>query len=297
MSGTPPVSDFKRQVQASTQVPAWGKTTKPPPQLAVPQSFGGGGSSPASSSIALPGQKKKKAKADIVYSQPADTGTGRNQGTQMALLLDFLKKCQNPIRLEDLVLQTGVAALETDTSFRERFEAAEGVQKNPINGTYSFKRVYHARTPEELLKEIHLRGRDGGGLSVKHLKEGFPDVNAHITELEKQGRVLVIRTDKDEPKQVFWNEITPEQGGKPVDDEFRSLWDSLKNPVEADLPKALEKEGLQATASEAVPAKPVTKKKDKKSKAGNRNVKIQNTHITNIDLRKDFSADKKFGQS
>ncbi|KAG8918624.1 hypothetical protein FRC01_001756 [Tulasnella sp. 417] len=296
MSGTPPVSDFKRQVQASTQVPAWGKTNKPPPQLAVPQSFGSGGSSPASSSIALPGQKKKKAKADIVYSQPADTGTGRNQGTQMALLLDFLKKCQNPIRLEDLVIQTGVAALETDQVFREKFEAAEGVQKNPINGTYSFKRVYHARTPEELLKEIHLRGRDGGGLSVKHLKEGFPDVNNHITELEKQGRVLVIRTDKDEPKQVFWNEITPEQGGKPVDDEFRSLWDSLKNPVEADLLKALEKEGLQPTASEAVPAKP-TKKKDKKAKAGNRNVKIQNTHITNIDLRKDFSADKKFGQS
>ncbi|KAG9014670.1 hypothetical protein FRB90_005253 [Tulasnella sp. 427] len=221
MSGPNGVSDFKRQVQASTQVPAWGKTNKPPPQqLAVPQSYGGGGSSPASSSIALPGQKKKKAKA-----------------------------------------------------------------------------VYHARTPEELLKEIHLRGRDGGGLSVKHLKEGFPAVNEHIEQLEAQGRVLVIRTDKNEPKQVFWNEITPEQGGKAVDDEFKSLWDQLKNPVEADLLKALEKEGLQPTASEAVAAKAAPKKKDKKSKAHNRNVKIQNTHITNIDLRKDFSADKKFGQS
>jgi len=52
--------------------------------------------------------------------------------------------------------------------------------------------------------------------------------------------------------------------------------------------KALEREGLQATASEVLPVKQVPNKKGKKPKAGNRVGKITNTHIEGVDLTKDF---------
>jgi len=149
--------------------------------------------------------------------------------------------------------------------------------------------VYQARTPEQLLHEIRSKGRDGGGLSVKQLKEGFPEVVTHIEELEKQGHVLVTRAAKDnQPKHVFWNEITLEQGGKVVDEEFRKLWDSLNNPVEADLLKSLERDGLQATASEALPVRQLPKTKSKRTKTGPRRVQVANTHVADVDLTVDY---------
>jgi len=205
------------------------------------------------------------------------------------LALDYLKKCINPVRLEDLALLSEVTQLRTDEVLRTAFNNDPHVNINPNNGLYSWKREYQARTPEQLLAEIRSKGRDGGGLSVKSLKEGFPDVVQHIEEHEKKGSVMVTRATKDnQPKYVFWNEITEEQGGKRVDDEFRKLWDELQTPAEADLLKALEREGLQATASEVLPVKQVPNKKGKKPKAGNRVGKITNTHIEGVDLTKDF---------
>lgn len=68
------------------------------------------------------------------------------------------------------------------------------------------------------------------------------------------------------------------------------IWDRLVNPVDADLLKALERSGLQATASEDLPAAP-PKKKGKKQKAPARRInKITNTHIdiAGVDLSKDY---------
>lgn len=228
----------------------------------------------------------------------------------------------NPIRLSDLALLSQVPALLNNEQLLTAFNNDEHVNI-ASNGLYSWKvrigfylrylvliiphpqREYHARTPEELEHEIRVRGRDGGGLSIKQLKEGFPDVVTHIEELEKKGTVLVTRNPKDNSaKFVFWNEITEEQGGSRVDEgalyfplcedtlnfvvEFRALWSTLKTPVEADLVKALEKDGLQATLSEASPSKQPLKKKGKKPKATNRVGKITNTHIEGVDLTKDY---------
>ncbi|KAG9005675.1 hypothetical protein FRB94_004987 [Tulasnella sp. JGI-2019a] len=293
-----PVSDFKRQIQASTKVPAWGKSAKPtvpPPQQQSYTSQASSSSQPAPTAEAGPSQvlpgKKKNKKSDVVWSQPSDTGTGTQRGTQLAFVLDFLKKSQNPIRLEDLALLSEVPTLETDPLLLEAFERDENVNKNPNNGLYTWKRVYHSRTPEQLLNEIRSKGRDGGGLSVKALKEGFPEVVQHIEQLEQQGKVLVTRNAKDNaPKFVFWNEITTEQGGKMVDAEFVEIWDKLTNPVEADLLKALERSGLQATVSEDLPAQAPKGKKKKPKAQAKRIHKITNTHIdiAGIDLTKDY---------
>lgn len=66
------------------------------------------------------------------------------------------------------------------------------------------------------------------------------------------------------------------------------IWDKLDNPVEADLLKALERSGLQATLSDDLPVQ-AQKKKGKKSKAPAKRIhKITNTHIAGVDLSKDY---------
>lgn len=70
--------------------------------------------------------------------------------------------------------------------------------------------------------------------------------------------------------------------------EFIEIWDNLTNPVEADLLKALERSGLQATLSEDLPAA-APKKKGKKNKGTAKRIhKITNTHIAGVDLSKDY---------
>ncbi|KAG8852607.1 hypothetical protein FRB96_008606 [Tulasnella sp. 330] len=305
-----PVSDFKRQIQASTKVPAWGKSSKPTPPLPLPQQHTQAQQASSSSqatptpevgpSLVLPDKKKNK-KSDVVWSQPTDTGTGTQRGTQLAFALDYLKVkliygamslvAERLTYLSQEIPKSHPFGGSRNPLLLEALERDENVNKNPNNGLYTWKRVYHSRTPEQLLNEIRSKGRDGGGFSVKALKEGFPEVVQHIEQLEQQGKVLVTRHAKDNaPKFVFWNEITTEQGGKMVDAEFIDIWDKLVNPIEADLLKALERSGLQATASEDLPAQaPKVKKKKAKAPAKRIN-KITNTHIdiAGIDLTQDY---------
>lgn len=55
---------------------------------------------------------------------------------------------------------------------------------------------------------------------MRVLKESWKDAPTAIEELEKEGEVLVTRTQKDgQLRMVFWNEIKPNEddGGVPVE--------------------------------------------------------------------------------
>jgi len=149
-----------------------------------------------------------------------------------------------------------------------------------------------------LLTEIQRQTKKGGGLSVRALKESWKEAPQAIEDLEKEGEVLVTRTQKDgQLRMVFWNEIKPtdEAGGKRVDQEFLDLWHGLKVPNEVDLQKELMTEGLQVTSAEAGPVKPTGKKKGKKGGATRtRQVRLTNTHLRGeIDLSRDYVAPSK----
>ena len=77
-----------------------------------------------------------------------------------------------------------------------------------------------------MLTEIQRHTKQGGGISVRLLKESWKEAPNAIEELEKEGEVLVTRTQKDgQLKMVFWNEIKPEEevGGLPVEKGERFL--------------------------------------------------------------------------
>ncbi|KAI5990471.1 hypothetical protein EDD15DRAFT_2280455 [Pisolithus albus] len=254
----------------------------------------------------------KPPKKNVVYSQPADTGTGTNVNTQLVYALDYLKSTTNPMRLQDIAIVTNTP-LDTDLVLLEKFKSHDRVQYDQKTGLYSYRHDFNFRDKATLLTEIQRQTRRGGGISVRVLKEPWKEAPQAIEELEKEGEVLVTRTVKDgQLRMVFWNEIKPdeESGGKQVEKEFLDLWHQLKVPNDVDLLKALTSgmffiyvrtsvprilfaEGLQATASEgpAPKAPSSTKKKGKRSAPRQRQVRITNTHLKGeIDLSRDYHA-------
>ncbi|KIM56251.1 hypothetical protein SCLCIDRAFT_249132 [Scleroderma citrinum Foug A] len=240
----------------------------------------------------------KPPKTNVVYSQPADTGTGTNVNTQLVYALDYLKSTANPMRLQDIAIVTSTP-LDTDMVLLEKFKSHDRVQYDPKTGLYSYRHDFNFRNKAALLTEIQRHTRKGGGIPVRALKESWKEAPQAIEELEKEGDVLVTRTVKDgQLRMVFWNEIKPdeESGGSQVEKEFLDLWHKLKVPNDVDLLRALTSEGLQATAAEApIPKAPSnTKKKGKRTAPRQRQVRITNIHLRGeIDLSRDYHASGK----
>ena len=174
------------------------------------------------------------ALADIVYSQPADTGTGQNINTQLVYAVNHLKQNNGPMRLQDLAIITNIP-VDTDKVLLEKFKAHDRVIHDTKTDLYSYRvRVtiavillfrapglistpqhdFNVRNKISLLTEIQRQTRKGGGLSVRTLKESWKEAPQAIEELEKEGEVYVTRTLKDgQLRMVFWNEIKPKEEG------------------------------------------------------------------------------------
>ncbi|KAI0696152.1 hypothetical protein BC835DRAFT_1343273 [Cytidiella melzeri] len=238
-------------------------------------------------------KKKKRPKSNVVFSQPADTGTGINVNTQLLYAVNHLKSNGNPTRLQDLAIITNTP-LDTDMVLLEKFKAHDRVVHDPKTDLYSYRHEFDVRNKISLLTEIKKHTKNGGGLSVRTLKESWKEAPQAIEELEKEGEVYVTRTVKDgQMRMVFWNEIRPGQEGDGalVEKEFLDLWHSLQVPNEVDLLKQLASEGLQATAAETLTPKGPAKKKGKKSAQKQRQIRLTNTHLKGtIDLSKDYVA-------
>ena len=65
---------------------------------------------------------------------------------------------------------------------------------------------------DAIISEMQRHAKKGSGVSIKLLKESWKGSLDAILELEEQGKVIVIRSGKDnQPKFVFWNTVTLEQ--------------------------------------------------------------------------------------
>ncbi|KAI0033517.1 transcription initiation factor IIE subunit beta [Vararia minispora EC-137] len=240
--------------------------------------------------------KKKRPKQDVVFSQPADTGSGRYRQTQLIYAAQ-----EGPRRLSDIAMYSSTPLME-DSTLREMFFNHPSVIWDPKMELAKFKHQFDISNKTQLLTEIKRHSKGGNGLNVKLLKESWKPTPAAIEEFEKTGDVLATRAGKDgQMKHVFANELKeedptkwregPNNTGLCVEKEFLDLWHSLKVPNDVDLLKQLANEGLQATAAEATAVKvPTTKKKGKKNAPRNRQAKITNLHLkgSGIDLTRNY---------
>ncbi|GAK63003.1 transcription initiation factor IIE subunit beta [Moesziomyces antarcticus] len=243
-----------------------------------------------------------------VYSQPANTGSGIHENTQLASAIDALKHHANPVRLEDFALSQGLPALlNPNSGLFARFKVHDRVMYDAKTDLWMYKPDYDLRTPADLvslLKDRYLNPGNGAGNSsaagmrLAELRESYPAARDAIEELSKaepreDREVLVLRGQRDGAiKQVFWNPLRGKEA-KGVDDEFKELWHELKVPDLVDLPKELEREGLTTTDMLDAPVSAAqlaanAKNKKKKKGSGPRRFKLQNTHLEGVDLSQDF---------
>ncbi|BGP19851.1 hypothetical protein JCM10213_003160 [Rhodosporidiobolus nylandii] len=236
------------------------------------------------------------AQSHVPSTQPALSGVGRHWQTQLALTVSFLKNLGGPIRLEDLALRSGVEALLHNAELVQGLQQHERVKYDERTGLWAYKPDFILSSKSDLLILLR-RASPEGGLAVKKLRESWEGVTKAIEELEKEGRVLVTRTEgkgaaggEGTMKMVFLDDIGLEKD--PLDQEFKDLWRSLKTPVGDELAQELQSAGLTASSSLAPP--PTTTKKKAKGRKGpgssNRRFKITNTHLKDqgIDLSKDY---------
>jgi len=226
-------------------------------------------------------------------STPLDTGTGQHYQTQIIYAVGYLKERPNqPIRLEDLAAFARVDELQHNAEMLAAFKAHERIVYDEKTDLYSYKPDFAIRNNNELLALLR-RYSPRGGMLVKKLQESWPNAKSAIEELERDGKVMVIRTggssDREgQMKMVFWDEMGRM---KKVDEEFNTMWHKLKLPDQITIAKELEEGGMKTTSTLAseLPSSTANIKKPKK-KGGNRKIKIQNTHLKElgIDLSKDF---------
>jgi transcription initiation factor TFIIE subunit beta len=157
---------------------------------------------------------------------------------------------------------------------------------NSDSNTYKYKPKINVTNADELRAYLSSRPTSVG-VRFDELKDGWPDCQPTLNELEKEGHVLMIRDRKDAIK-LLWNDEASLRD-KPSD-ELQHMWAQVKLPLNSDdLRARLEKAGLKPTSAPKITNKVATEKKKRTMKRASK--KQTNAHIEH--LLKDYSNKKK----
>jgi len=242
-----------------------------------------------------PGKRKR---TDIVYSQPENTSFGDQIGTQMHFALTYLREKNGPKSLDDILghlslMKHGEQYKETFAEMIRRHPRVEFIPQPDVTeqkwnmGKYTYRPIIPGvKDKTSLLKFLQNR-KDASGVAVKDLKDGWPDCEPALAELEKLHKVLVIRTKKENnPKHVYLDD--PSLSSE-IDSEFKNMWLRVPIPKPEELPRKLQAVGQKPTSDDPtaggkiVAAKPKPQKKRTTKRVG----KVTNTHMEGV--LKDFS--------
>lgn len=230
--------------------------------------------------------KRKRHDVDIVYSQPANTGTGKDIMTQVFFAIEHMKNKGIPLKFSDIVSYLSLQNRAHDEGYiqalRSILQVHEKVEFDPSGangeGTFAFRPPHNIRSGEQLLQKLQAQ-TTGAGMSVRELREGWPQVEEAINKLEKEGKLLVTRNKKDDHAKMVW-------ANDPsliihFDDEFRQIWEKIRIPDQQTVKEELEKAGITPTSkNKVVNARP--KIENKKVKKPRRSGKTTNTHMMGI---------------
>lgn len=262
--------------------------TEPPTTTSTPPAGDGG----------TPSKRKRDAPPEV-WSQPQLTGYGSEVKTQMTFAVDYLKKKGEPKTSAEIMDHLSLRSFNDD----HKQALVEGLRRHPRvewrpdgslteqtwrTGKYVYRPIIVDVKDETSLIAHLQRKTDASGVSVKDLKDGWPDCEEALTSLERQHKVLVVRTKKDNfPRFVWANDPSLHHA---VDPDFRVMWQRVQVPPLDDMHRKLVSVGQKPTsedprkAVQGGPAKP----KQQKKRAGKRVGKVTNVHMAH--LMQDYSG-------
>ncbi|KAF2841975.1 transcription initiation factor IIE subunit beta [Patellaria atrata CBS 101060] len=248
-----------------------------------------------SNSSNMGGTKRKRPDINITYSQPMLTGTGESLLSKVHYALRYLQDKGTWLSFQEILNYCFANGEITDNvrhAFKRVITSHDRVEYDPAankgKGAYRFKPKHNVRNADELRAYLQKRP-NAQGISVKELKEGWPDAVKSIDLLEKRGELLVTRMKKDNaPKMVWQNDPTLTYNIEP---EFKNAWHSIQLPANMDeLRSKLEAAGLKPTSASKDP-NAVVKPKEKKRKTTRKSGKQTNVHM--VGILRDYSHKRK----
>ncbi|KAI5362099.1 Putative transcription factor TFIIE beta subunit, DNA-binding domain, TFA2, Winged helix domain 2 [Septoria linicola] len=237
-----------------------------------------------------------KRSHEEAFSAPAASGVTQGHGqellTQVHYAIDKLKSN----KLEAMTFESLISYLSLPNDANRRIplikqalQANDRVdfipKRESSNGKDSFRyRPKHPVTNAEELKNYLARQTTATGILVKELKDGWPDCQKTIDDLERDHFLLATRNKKDNTAKMIWAD-SPAYHVQ-ISSDFRDYWSKTKLPTtETEIRNDLEKAGITPT-SQVKEIKRDMKKKDRK-KPTRRGGKTTNHHMAGI--LKDYS--------
>ena len=252
-----------------------------------------GTTSPAPSQPTVSNELKRKRPETSAFSQPANTGTGKDIKTQIYYAIENLKEKGRPQTLTDIISYLNIhnESEKHKANIAHVLKNHAKVDYDPKNdggeGTFNYRPIHNIRTADGLIGFLQSQ-KTAQGLDVKKLKDGWAGAEAEIDILETKGKLLVTRNKKDSHARMIWpNDPTL---SFPVEDDFQSIWHKIQLPEPEQLANDLEKAGLQP-ANKSRGTKVRTAEQTKKPKKPRKGGKTTNTHMAGV-LR-DYSHLKK----
>ncbi|EHK23872.1 uncharacterized protein TRIVIDRAFT_58003 [Trichoderma virens Gv29-8] len=246
----------------------------------------------AASDSNTPTSKRKRDVAPEVFSQPQLTGYGAEVKTQMTFAVEYLKKKGDAKTITDIIDHL---SLRNYTEEHKK-ELTEGLRGHPRvewrpdpslseqtwkTGTYKHRPIIPGvKDATSLLAHLQ-RKTDSSGVSVKDLKDGWPDCEDTLAKLEHEHKILVVRTKKDNFPRYVWADDASLHNS--VEPEFQAMWRRVQLPSLDDMHRKLVSVGQKPTSDD--PRKAVAaaaKPKQQKKRAGKRIGKATNTHMTHL---------------
>ncbi|KAK4229376.1 transcription initiation factor IIE subunit beta [Podospora fimiseda] len=274
--------------------------------LAPPSPSPSVGSTTSGAAVGTPSRRDRDGGSNttpnnIVFSQPAITGTGDTAISQMAYAVSWLRGKDEPQPYNAVLGYLSYTSRpESDQEyFVEQMRRNPHIQwipdPNLSEQTWRTGKYLHRPAIPGVKSKTTLLGylqkkTDASGVSVKDLKDGWPDCDAAITELEAEHKVLVVRAKKDGVARMVW--LDDSSLAQEIDPQLKMMWTRVELPsletIAARLIAAGQKPASEDPRNKVVVA---TGGDKKKKRAARRSGKSTNTHMEH--LLKDYSHMKR----
>lgn len=267
----------------------------PSPSVGSTASAPVGGTTPRKDRVDTP-----NLTTSIVYSQPERTGTGDSTIAQMAYAVSWLRT-KDDAQTYNQVLSYLSLLGRTESEqefFVEQMRRHPQIQWIPDpnlseqtwrSGTYIHRpTIPNVRNGTQLLAYLQKK-TDASGVNVKDLKDGWPDCDGTLTELEKEHRILVVRAKKDGVARTVW----PDDPSlfHHIDPELKVMWAKCEVPPLDSIVQRLKAAQQKPTSEDPRDKLAAPKVEKKKKKMQRRTGKATNTHMEH--LLKDYSHMKR----
>lgn len=193
---------------------------------------------------------------------------------------EYIQKKGKPIPLNELM---DYLSLSPNDKVIELLKKLNKIQFDPKKNAFKYISTYDVHSASELINLLKSQVTFKG-ISCKDLKDGWPQCDATINELEEESKILVLRTKKDKtPRYVWYNNGNDLHR---IDEEFIKTWENIQLPQFSELPRKLQDLGLKPASVDPATIKRNSSKVEVKKKKQRRG-KVTNTHMAGI--LKDYS--------